>query len=223
MYERKRLGVIELVDISHADDISISKDPDAQRPHLRWFNGILTLLLMASLVKGILPMSILFMLGFCIALVVNYPCVNMQKKRIAMHADSVLAVVGVIFAAGVFTGILSGTGMVEAMSKGFVAIIPPSMGPYLAPITGVLSMPLTFFMSNDAFYFGVLPILAEAASHYGIPPVEIARIDYWSADTLIITTCSFNLFVVWFGSCGIGRSSKIHFEMGIYYLLRIDG
>jgi CitMHS family citrate-Mg2+:H+ or citrate-Ca2+:H+ symporter len=99
MYERKRLGVIELVDISHADDISISKDPDAQRPHLRWFNGILTLLLMASLVKGILPMSILFMLGFCIALVVNYPCVNMQKKRIAMHADSVLAVVGVIFAA----------------------------------------------------------------------------------------------------------------------------
>ncbi|ENW82880.1 hypothetical protein F909_01156 [Acinetobacter sp. ANC 3929] len=175
MYERKRLGVIELVDISHADDISISKDPEAQRPHLRWFNGILTLVLMASLVKGILPMSILFMLGFCIALVVNYPCVNMQKKRIAMHADSVLAVVGVIFAAGVFTGILSGTGMVEAMSKGFVAVIPPSMGPYLAPITGVLSMPLTFFMSNDAFYFGVLPILAEAASHYGISPVEIAR------------------------------------------------
>jgi CitMHS family citrate-Mg2+:H+ or citrate-Ca2+:H+ symporter len=30
-------------------------------------------------------------------------------------------------------------------------------------------------MSNDAFYFGVLPILAEAASHYGISPVEIAR------------------------------------------------
>ena len=49
------------------------------------------------------------------------------------------------------------------------------MGPYLAPITGLLSMPLTFFMSNDAFYFGVLPILAEAASHYGIPAVEIAR------------------------------------------------
>jgi CitMHS family citrate-Mg2+:H+ or citrate-Ca2+:H+ symporter len=49
-----------------------------------------------------------------------------------MHADSVLAVVGVIFAAGVFTGILSGTGMVEAMSKGFVAVIPPSLGPYLS-------------------------------------------------------------------------------------------
>jgi len=167
--------VISIDDISHADNLTISKDPDAQRPHLRWFNGTLTLVLMAALVKGILPMPILFMLGFCIALVVNYPCLQMQKKRIATHADSVLAVVGVIFAAGVFTGILTGTGMVESMSKQFVALIPPSKGPYMAPITGALSMPLTFFMSNDAFYFGVLPILAEAATQYGIEPVEIAR------------------------------------------------
>ncbi len=36
-------------------------------------------------------------------------------------------------------------------------------------------MPLTFFMSNDAFFYGVLPILAEAASHYGISPEAIAR------------------------------------------------
>jgi len=30
-------------------------------------------------------------------------------------------------------------------------------------------------MSNDAFYYGVLPVLAEAASHYGITAVEMAR------------------------------------------------
>ncbi len=49
------------------------------------------------------------------------------------------------------------------------------MGPYLVPITAVISMPMTFFMSNDAFYFGVLPILSDAAAHYGIAPVEMAR------------------------------------------------
>jgi citrate-Mg2+:H+ or citrate-Ca2+:H+ symporter, CitMHS family len=38
-----------------------------------------------------------------------------------------------------------------------------------------LSLPFTFFMSNDAFYFGVMPVLAEAASTYGIQPVEMAR------------------------------------------------
>ena len=30
-------------------------------------------------------------------------------------------------------------------------------------------------MTNDAFYFGILPILTEAAGNYGIAPVEMAR------------------------------------------------
>ena len=31
------------------------------------------------------------------------------------------------------------------------------------------------FVSNDVFYFGMLPVLAEAAGHYGITPAEMAR------------------------------------------------
>ncbi|MCU4436992.1 CitMHS family transporter [Acinetobacter bereziniae] len=172
--ERKRLGIIEL-DVSHGDDIQISTNPEANRANLRWFNGLLTVVLMICLVKGVLPLPILFMIALCIALVVNYKDIDMQKSLVAYHAGSALNVVGIIFAAGIFTGILTGTGMVDAMSKELVAIIPQSMGPFLAPITAVISMPLTFFMSNDAFYYGVLPILSEAASHYGITPVEMAR------------------------------------------------
>jgi CitMHS family citrate-Mg2+:H+ or citrate-Ca2+:H+ symporter len=37
------------------------------------------------------------------------------------------------------------------------------------------SLPFTFFISNDAFYFGVLPVLGEAASAYGITAAEMAR------------------------------------------------
>ena len=172
--ERKRLGIIDL-DISHGDNIQISSNPEANRANLRWFNGLLTVVLMICLIKGVLPMSVLFMIALCIALVVNYRDIDMQKDLIAHHAGSALNVVGIIFAAGVFTGILSGTGMVDAMSKELVAIIPTSMGPFLAPITAIISMPLTFFMSNDAFYYGVLPILSDAAAHYGITPVEMAR------------------------------------------------
>lgn len=173
-YERKRIGIIEL-DVSHGDNIQISTDSEANRAHLRWFNGLLTLVLMICLIKSVLPMPILFMVALCIALVVNYQDLEIQKRLISKHAGSALSVVGIIFAAGIFTGILSGTGMVESMSKELITVIPSSMGPYLAPITAVLSMPLTFFMSNDAFYYGVLPVLSEAATHYGITPVEMAR------------------------------------------------
>jgi CitMHS family citrate-Mg2+:H+ or citrate-Ca2+:H+ symporter len=80
-----------------------------------------------------------------------------------------------VLAAAVLTGVLSGTGMVDAMSAWLVDVIPTSMGPYLAILTGIISIPATFFMSNDAFYFGILPVLTEAGAHYGIPAVDMAR------------------------------------------------
>ena len=80
-----------------------------------------------------------------------------------------------VFAAAVLVGVLSGSGMVTAMANGIVAAVPEPLGPWFAVITAVLSMPLTFFLTNDAFYFGILPILTEAAGHYGIAPVEMAQ------------------------------------------------
>jgi len=183
--ERRRVGVLTLPQGGSWMDASVSDDGDSlptvedaadiKRPKLLWVNLVLTLALMAALVIGLLPMPILFMVGFAIALVINYPDLAEQRRRVVNHAGNVLSVVSLIFAAGIFTGILSNTGMVEAMSRGFLAVIPDAWGPYLATITALASMPFTFFMSNDAFYFGVLPILSEAASQYGITPVEMAR------------------------------------------------
>lgn len=148
---------------------------DLRRPKLLWINAALTLALIVSLVAAVLPLPVLFMVAFALALLINYPNVDAQRRRIAEHAKNVIAVVSLIFAAGVFTGILGGTGMVEAMSQSFLKIIPHSWGPCLAPVTAIASMPFTFFISNDAFYFGVLPIVTEAAGQYGISQAAMAR------------------------------------------------
>jgi CitMHS family citrate-Mg2+:H+ or citrate-Ca2+:H+ symporter len=135
----------------------------------------LTVALMAALVAGIMPLPVLFMIGFSIALVFNYPSVQEQKTLLTMHAANVIGVSGMIFAAGIFTGILSGTKMIDAMADSVVALVPPALGPYLSVVTGLLSIPFTFFISNDAFYFGVLPILAKAGASYGLSAAAIGR------------------------------------------------
>ena len=65
--------------------------------------------------------------------------------------------------------------MVDAMANSVVTLIPDALEPQLPIITALLSMPFTFFMSNDAFYFGVLPILTKAAATYGISAAEMGR------------------------------------------------
>ncbi|MCX6951791.1 MAG: CitMHS family transporter [Verrucomicrobia bacterium] len=178
--ERRRLGVTAgavPADLPASADrgAEFVRAQAARRPRLFWFNLALTAALMVALVLGVLPLSILFMIACAVALVVNYPGVEEQRERIVANSGNVLTVVAVIFAAGIFTGILSGTKMIEAMAHSVVAFVPPGLGPGLAVITAVLSLPFTFFISNDAFYYGVVPVLASAAAEFGISPVEIGR------------------------------------------------
>lgn len=166
--ERRRLGVIKI-------DLSEETGQLTSVTNYRYlFNSALTIALLVMLILGILPMATLFMIAFAVAMLVNFPNLKHQKELLAKHAENVLAIVSLIFAAGIFTGILSGTGMVDAMSNSLVNSLPASAGPWLGILTALISMPFTFFMTNDAFYFGVLPILAQTATSYGISPMQMA-------------------------------------------------
>lgn len=179
--ERARLALLpaDAVDEDASGPEVLASDPlshvEARRPRLFWFNVALTAGLLAALIAGLLPLPVLFMLAFAIAMSVNYPSLAEQRDRLAAHAPNALAVGGLVFAAGIFTGILSGTRMVDAMAATVTGAIPPALGVYMAPITALLSAPFTFFISNDAFYYGMLPILAETGTAYGLTPAEIGR------------------------------------------------
>ncbi len=183
--ERQRLGSLRLsvgaaatVFDDEAGDWTPSlsdEDAELRRPKMFWLNAGLTIALMASLVMEILPVAVLFMVAFSIALLINYPLLHDQRRRISAHAPTALNQISIFLAAGILAGILAGTGMVDAMSSSFLSLMPQSWGPYMAPITALASIPGTFFMSNDAFYYGVLPVLAKAAEVYGISHAEIGR------------------------------------------------
>lgn len=179
--ERIRLGIINVEKIP-ADSESMLQvaathalDNDLKRPKLIWVNLILVVTIMAILVMGLLPAPISFLIGFVIAATINYPNMNLQKERILAHSGNAITVVVLVFAAGIFSGIFSGTQMVDAISNSLISIIPASVGSFYPLVVAITSMPFTFALSNDAYYFGVLPILAEAGAAYGVSPLEIAR------------------------------------------------
>ena len=150
-------------------------DDFTKRPRLFFINLIVTVVLLAGLVFSVLPLPILFMIASAIALQLNYPSLDAQRVRIAAHAPGIFKVVSLTFAAGIFLGVLNGTGMSDAMAASIERALPPQVGSFLAPIGAAISLPFYYFGNNDGFFFGVLPTLSRMGAQYGLNSVHLAR------------------------------------------------
>lgn len=171
--ERQRIG-IQNIEYDYHTELS-EEDKALRRPKLFWFNVALTVITLIALVKVWLPLPIIFMIAFAIALLVNYPDPKVQQERVNAQAMGMITIMSIIFAAGIFTGILTGTGMIDAMAATLVSIIPDGLGGSMGIIVALASMPLSLLFTPDAFYFGVLPIISQTAEMFGVAAVEIGR------------------------------------------------
>jgi CitMHS family citrate-Mg2+:H+ or citrate-Ca2+:H+ symporter len=171
--ERKRLGVIEF-DYNHHTSLT-EEQKLFRRPKLVWLNACMTISLIVILMKGWMPAPVLFVVASVVALLINYPVLKDQQKILKSHGSNIFLVSSMIFAAGIFSGILTGSKMIEAMASSLVSLIPEHHANLLPVLTAVTSMPASMLFTPDAYYFGVVPVLSQAAQHYNIDPLEIGR------------------------------------------------
>lgn len=145
------------------------------RPKLLGVNLFLVVGAIVTLITGLAPPHVIFMVAFALALTANYPNPREQRERVDAHAPAALLMASILFAAGCFTGILKGSGMISAMAGSAVGVIPPWVGHHLPFITGLLSMPASLLFDPDSFYFGILPLLGSTATHFQGEAIEVGR------------------------------------------------
>ena len=146
-----------------------------RRPTNFWINIVLTVIVLGVMISGKVDPVVMFMIGVVLALMINYPNADMQRARIDAHAKAALLMASILFAAGVFTGIMNKSGMLSAMAKTAVGFVPPEMASHIPAVLGVLSMPLSMLFDPDSFYFGVLPVVAEVSKMLGVEPIQVAQ------------------------------------------------
>ena len=173
--EKTRLGAVALTSKKYVEPELSDDEKALLRPKLFWVNILLIVAAIASLLFSGFAPAVVFMVFYVLATLINYPKVSDSKARVDAHAKSCLMMCSVLFAAGCFTGIMKGTGMITEMATALTSIIPNALGRFFPVITGIISVPASLLFDPDSFYYGVLPVLAQTAEGFGVAGVEVGR------------------------------------------------
>ncbi|MBO6309204.1 MAG: citrate transporter [Oribacterium sp.] len=140
-----------------------------------YFNLGLTLVMLVFLFLDTpLPLYSIFMIAYALALVVNFPNVKTQNAKIKSLGINAMVMTITLFSVGIFMGVISESGMVEAMATTIVNALPASVAPHMHWILAIFSVPLIMILGTDAFYYAMLPIIIGVVAPFGVSAESVA-------------------------------------------------
>ncbi len=133
-----------------------------------WINLGITLGVIIVLFSGIFPSALVFMMALSIALILNKITVSEQREFLSRNAWNALQMAMIIFAAGVFLGVLKESKMLHALAESLIYLLPENVLAHIHIIIGFLGVPFELILNTDAYYFALLPIVEQAVQPYSV-------------------------------------------------------
>lgn len=152
---------------------TVAEVNELHRPKLFWFNIALIVAVVLMLTMTKVATHITFMIALAIGLTVNYPSQKMQMERVKAHATDALTMAFTALASGVLIGHHGKSPMLDAMTQMVLSAMPESMAPHLHVLFAAVNSPLSMFIHGDALTYGILPIVNQIVSVYGIPAAAV--------------------------------------------------
>lgn len=148
-------------------------DPELLRPKMFFINLLLIVVVVATLVvMPDVPPHIVFMVAFAVALLINYPNSKDQIKVFKLHAGEAWFVASIIFAAGFFSGVMSGAELPTHMAELLMSIIPESFLKHVHVVFALFEPIMDpIGMGSDVQAYGIWPVLANI-----LAPLDPARV-----------------------------------------------
>ena len=174
MRERRRIGIRKDV-VNSIGSTATAEEEALKRPNRTVINLIFCVLAIVVILTTWLPALVTFVVGVPIVLLINYPNPKEAQQRIMAACPTAFYTASIILAAGVMTGILTNTGMIEQMALSIARVFPTGLGAFVTPVIAFFSPILYIFIDADSFYYGLLPVLSAAFEVVGIAPANVAH------------------------------------------------
>lgn len=193
---RSRHNVEGSVQVSKEELLAAFKDTELTRHDRFWVNLLLTAFMFFCLVAfPSIPQYFLFAFGLVLALAINFPDLSQQNKLLKKYASSLFPVCPAVFLSGVVVGVMTGSGMLDAMVNTLISIIPSAVGPYFYLIIAFLSTPLMLLFTNDTWFYTLMPLLAAFSAKYGVAPEAVIAALFMNFGSMISVIAQPQLYI----------------------------
>ena len=157
-----------------------------------WTYVAITAVVFVTICTVDLPAYLPLMIGFVIAAIVDFGfSAKKMDALIDKYARNCFRVGLIMLSAGIFSGILTKSGMIGAMTEGVAALIPSGLSNLFGVFYSLILLVVSPFIDDKAYISGILPLFMEMAEQIGYDPFAILAITVPITDVTCMIRPSF--------------------------------